>query len=144
MRIEEFSASEEDNFLLEDEENSLDDVDLADLFKSRTPTPNHEELVKEPQEHDFALVTFPLESGNNKQAYYVGKIIKIQGNDIEVSCLRKSLKCENKFIFPAVPDSSIIGRDQIVYILKPTVLSGTKRQQSSVTFEINLKNFNVR
>lgn len=141
---EDFSSSEEENLLMEIEENSFDDIDMAELLQSTTPTPNMDELGKDPEEGDFALLKFPLESGDS-EAYYVGQILKIKENqEIEVSCLRKSVKCANKFVFPIVPDMTVIGKDQIVYILKSTVVRGTKRQQSAVTFELNLKNFNVR
>lgn len=143
-KLSDSSSSEEDEIMMEVEEDSMDGVELADLVQSRTPTPNQEELFKDPEEGNFALVKFPIESGG-KEVYYIGQIKKMKENEeIEVTCLRKSQKCTNKFIFPIVPDIAVIEKDQIVYVLKPTVFGGTKRQQSSVSFEINLKNYNIR
>jgi len=134
-------SSEEDSLIEE-----IDDIDMADLPQSRTLTPDIDELSNTPAEGDFALLQFPIESGDSK-AYYVGQLSKIKENqEIEVSCLRKSVKCANKFVFPVVPDSTVIGKDQIVCILKSKVVPGTKRQQSAVTFEVelNITKFNGR
>lgn len=66
-------------------------------------------------------------------------------DDVEVNFLRKSVKFENKFIFPAVPDQSLVEKQQIVFILpQPTMLGKTKRQQSFISFEINLSSYNIR
>lgn len=51
-------------------EDSMDGVELADLIQSRTPTPNQEELLKDPEEGNFALVKCLMESGV-KEAYII-------------------------------------------------------------------------
>uniref|UniRef100_A0A6P7FP65 Uncharacterized protein LOC114332387 n=1 Tax=Diabrotica virgifera virgifera TaxID=50390 RepID=A0A6P7FP65_DIAVI len=124
---------------MDTQDDSLDDAEFSDLLQSRPSTPHLEELLKDAEERNFALVKFPTEGGG-KEAYYIGHVVKIKENE-EISCLRKSHKCENKFFFPNVPDKAVIEKGQVVYILKPTLVSGTKRQQSTVTFEVNLKNY---
>ncbi|XP_050500027.1 uncharacterized protein LOC126880294 [Diabrotica virgifera virgifera] len=106
------SSEEEDEFV-DTQDDSLDDAEFSDLLQSRPSTPHLEELLKDAEERNFALVKFPTEDGG-KEAYYIGHVVKIKENE-EISRLRQSQKCENKFFFPNVPDKAVIEKGQLVY-----------------------------
>lgn len=111
------------------------------------PDPNNKQILKtNPGEGEFVLVKFLPKNvnkgkskGHQKSIFYVGKIIKEidDDGDCEVSYLRQSLKCHNKFVMPNVPDlKSVSVSDKHMILPKPTV-SGTKRQQSQYGFAVN-------
>lgn len=87
---------------------------------------------------DYVLVRF--QSEKNNQVYYVGKIIqdKTTAGSFEVTFMRKSSKIRNAFIFPAVPDVSVVDENDIKMKLIPEEHRGsTKRQQSYLSFGID-------
>lgn len=102
-----------------------------------------EDLERSPIPGDYVLVEFETK----KKIYYIGKIISYvdESTECEVSFLRKSVKLENKFVMPNVPDISFIDKKCIKTLLPmPTTFGKTKRQQSALTFEINFASYDVR
>lgn len=90
-------------------------------------------LQKDPEEGDYVLVEFQAKP---ELKYYVGKVIgeKDHEGDLEVSYLRRSLKCETKFVMPNIPDLNSVSINDIKMILPKPTSSGTRRQQGNLDF----------
>lgn len=120
--------------------------DSDDDFEWGIPSPPIEEQIhREVQPDDFVLMKFPIVGGDGS-VYYVAKVLNCFDQEVEVSCLRKSVKSENKFYFPQVLDISVASKSQIEFILpEPTGLNAqTKRQKALISFSISLDMYNVR
>lgn len=108
-------------------------------------TPPIEEQVHwEVQPDDFVLMKFPIE-GVDGTVYYVSKGLNCFDQEVEVSCLRKSVKSESKFYFPQVLDISTASKSQIEFVLpEPIALNAqTKRQKALILFPISIDQYNV-
>lgn len=88
---------------------------------------------------------FPIE-GVDGTVYYVSKGLNCFDQEVEVSCLRKSVKSESKFYFPQVLDISTASKSQIEFVLpEPIALNAqTKRQKALILFPISIDQYNVR
>lgn len=122
--------SEEEGMFVEEEDNVVD----PDKFYP---------LHSLPKEGDFILVEFIAKS---KKVYYVGKVIGVKNNEVEVTFLRKSVKNPNKFHLPCIPDISVVSSSDIKMILvTPTFSSGTtKRMQGLYQFNVDFSMIDLR
>lgn len=128
----------------DENEMELQDSSGGEDYIGEDPEPpiSFEYLDRCPNIGEYVLVEF-----NSKQkTYYVGKVLsQIKENDFEISFLRKSIKCENRFLFPMVPDISHVLKKDIKMILPAPLTQGlTKRQKSLLKFEINFDSLNLK
>lgn len=140
--LDDDTDADESELILQDSSDD-ENCDLTQLI----PEPefvDFEDLERPPTTGDFVLVEFATKN----KIYFVGKILSIEeeSSECEVTFLRKSLKLENKFVMPLVPDVSFINKKCIKMLLPnpTTALGKTKRQQSAVSFEINFASYDVR
>ncbi|KAF5304007.1 hypothetical protein FQA39_LY01792 [Lamprigera yunnana] len=69
--------------------------DSGDDFELGIPSPPIEEKIhREVQQDDFVLMKFPIVRGSGN-VYYAAKVLNCFDQEVEVSCLRKSIKSEN-------------------------------------------------
>lgn len=86
----------------------------------------------------FVLVKFPTKKSVK---YYVGKILEICSCEFNVSFLRKQGK---NFLFPTIPDISMVRFDDIVmHLPKPSSTGGTARTQSVHKFPVDFSRFSI-
>lgn len=121
--------SDEDPSNSENEENFISAESLQSLETA-------------PSSGEFILVEF--QTKNNK-VYYVAKVLKVDGSDVEVSFLRRSNKMMNTFLMPNVPDIAMVYLRDIKLVLQTPKLSGnTKRQQGFYSFNEDLSRIDLR
>lgn len=102
---------------------------------------NLDETVDNLKVGDYIMTRF---KANKKEIFYVGQITAIEEKCCEVSFLRKSEKVKNKFIFPNVNDVSEVDKADIAFKLPDPRVTGTKRQQGLLQFDVNFSNLNIR
>lgn len=135
---EETSEEEIDSDVLMEDESD-DDIE----YREEVDPSGFEELDKKPSLGDFVLVEFKAK----KPIYFLGKVIteKNLTNELEIRFLRRSLKDDQHFIFPVLPDESFIPISDIKMILPPPLSLGTtKRLQCTYKFELNFNAIDVR
>ncbi|KAF2883014.1 hypothetical protein ILUMI_23152 [Ignelater luminosus] len=123
--------------LLDKMYSSESETDLADLMAPENTGESFE--IFDVKATDFILAEFPTEGGS--VARYAAQILIVNDDEVQVSCLRRSLKMKGKFIFPVVPDVSTISKTQVKQKLNPIFCGGTKRQQSAVSFDFEIETF---
>lgn len=118
------------------------DTDCDEWIPEPVPT-EFSDLNRRPEVNDFVLVQFKKPKNI---IYYIGKILAIADEDdsFEISYYRKKNRFTQQFITPLEPDLALVSLSDIKIILPPPILTGaTKRQNSYISFEVNLSNFNV-
>ncbi|KAK4887561.1 hypothetical protein RN001_003832 [Aquatica leii] len=141
--IEKKKSYNEDEDELSLHDDSDDDVETHVWILEVEPS-GFEELDKDPDPNDFVLVQF---NAKKEMVFYVGKVVQTENlkNEIEVIFLRKARKFTGHFVFPNIPDISMVSTEDIKMILPPpTLLGSTKRLQSYYKFEINVGSLNMR
>lgn len=127
--------------------DSSDAEDDDDLYCSESSTSEFSDiefdLNKDTVKDDFVLVQFP------KNIYYVGKVLNDidENQDYEISFLRKLKKLDGcVFLFPQVPDVSLVNKGDIKCVLPPPIQSSTqnKRLLSYFRFPVNFGSLEVR
>lgn len=94
-----------------------------------------------PEVGSFVLIEFH----DKKSIFYVAKVLDKKNDEFRVSYLRHSMKIKNSFVFPAVEDIAFINKSDIRSTLPSKIKSsGTKRQQSYVSFGIKFDSINIR
>ena len=101
------SDVDESEMILQDSSDD-ENCDQSELI----PEPelvDFEDLERSPTSGDYILVEFEAK----KKIYYIGKVLSCEDEspECEVMFLRKSLKVENKFVTPTVPDISFIEKN---------------------------------
>lgn len=94
----------------------------------------------------FVLVEYKPEKQKNL-VYYIGKVLsEIDSDDeFEVEFMRKSQKCQDKFIRLEKPDEASIHKNQIQAILpKPITHGTTKRTQAAFQFGVDFGRIDIR
>lgn len=76
--------------------------------------------------------------------YYIGQVTETcDEQEYAINFLRKSK--HNGFTFPAITDTALVSRSDIVAKLpKPIPSAGTSRQASQFRFDVNFFNYNVQ
>ncbi|KAK4887369.1 hypothetical protein RN001_003640 [Aquatica leii] len=136
-----YNEDDEDELSLHDDSDN--DVETHVWIPEVEPS-GFEELDNDPDPNDFVLVQF---NAKKEIVFCVGKVVQTENlkNEIEVNFLRNSKKFTGHFVFPNVPDISMVSTEDIKMILPPpTLLGSTKRLQSYYKFEINFGSLNMR
>lgn len=90
--------------------------------------------------NDFVLVEF---STKKTEVHYVGRIEKLESDEVCVKFMRKQIN--ETFVFPENDDTAIVQRyDIIMKLPQPSILGGTSRAVSSLSFSVKLDQYNVR
>lgn len=91
--------------------------------------------------NDFLLIKF---STKKRVLYYIGQVTETcDEQEYAINFLRKSK--HNGFTFPAITDTALVSRSDIVAKLPtPIPSAGTSRQASQFRFDVNLFNYNVQ
>lgn len=85
---------------------------------------------KDPEPDDFVLVKFPTKK---TVKFYVGKVLSLKGNTLEVNFLRRKGLVGSCFTFPIVEDISEVDRTDVQKLPQPSV-SGTARTADIIKF----------
>ncbi|KAF5300631.1 hypothetical protein FQA39_LY11092 [Lamprigera yunnana] len=100
-------------------------------------------VVESEEEADWPQVEADESTLEELNSHY--EVLCILEDGPEVSFLRKSEKVSGDFVFPIVPDLSVIENENVKMTLpKPTLFGQTKRQQSHFKFEIRFNNLDIR
>lgn len=92
---------------------------------------------------EFVLIEF----SDKFKFYYVGQYTGVTASDgaYEINFLRRNRKLENTFFFPNIPDIADVPEKDIKLILPPpTNVTGTKRMQGKIKFDIIFSNIDLR
>ncbi|KAK4871565.1 hypothetical protein RN001_015689 [Aquatica leii] len=109
-----YNEDEDDEDELSLHDDSDDDVETHVWIPEVEPS-GFEELDKDPDPNDFVLVQF---NAKKEIVFYVGKVVQTENlkNEIEVIFLRKARKFTGHFVFPNVPDISMVSTEDIKMI----------------------------
>lgn len=124
--------SADDSNWLDDEENQ-ENIITEDLLVNP--------LTELPREGQYVVVQL---SSKKQRVFYVAKVLEERNNELEfyVSYLRYR---KGQFTMPNAPDLAYVKDDNIKMILpNPTLKGSTARQQSYLTFGVNLNGLNIR
>ncbi|XP_026331553.1 uncharacterized protein LOC113238919 [Hyposmocoma kahamanoa] len=138
------SDSEEDGEVMlgddsADDDNWLDDEENQENIITEELLVNP--LTELPREGQYVVVQF---ASKKQQVFYVAKVLEERNNELEfyVSYLRYR---KGQFTMPNAPDLAYVKEDNIKMILpNPTLNGSTARQQSYLTFGVNLNGLNIR
>ncbi|KAG5892411.1 hypothetical protein JTB14_003347 [Gonioctena quinquepunctata] len=127
-------SSEDDEVDDGDVEYATDDMDIDEEIFAVEPD-HSAELNRLPVLGDYVLIELKLRS---QSKFYVGQITKMKDDErnYEVKFLRYR-KC-NTFVEPLVDD-----KDINMLLENPSVVLGTKRQKSFISFEVDFGNLNI-
>lgn len=138
------SDSEEDGEVVLDDD-SADDGNWLDDDENQENIITEELLVNPltelPKEGQYVVVQF---ASKKQRVFYVAKVLQERNNELEfyVSYLRHR---KGQFTMPNVPDLAYVKDDNIKMILpNPTLKGSTARQQSYLSFGVNLSGLNIR
>lgn len=133
------------NYSSEEEEEMLP----KELVNSDSDSPDEEVDQIEEQVLDtsieagaYALVRFTTDKRSLK--YYVGEILSVEDNELQLKFMRKVKGSAASFAFPEKDDVSTVDANDIILLLgQPINIVGTKRAASKVLFRVELSGFDI-
>lgn len=123
------SSDQESTIIYDDSDDEFSDPTISNL-----PENTNDKI----ETGTFVLTEYPKSSN----IFYVGKVLKINENIINVDFMRKcnvSSKIE-RFIWPDLPDVADIFMDDIVLVIDPPIPG----RRDTFTFSTSFANYNIK
>nr|CAD7431260.1 unnamed protein product [Timema monikensis] len=123
------SGSEDNNLDQESCDDTFDSIDVEDFLEPLAGT--------EAKIEDFVLVEFKKSNPKEKCIYYIGKVTTVLEHELQISFMRKKTKT---FVFPNVPDESIVPKTDVKKIfLSPVVRRGLYNFNLNFPTELSIR-----